>query len=483
MDRPFLFWRDELARDVDHGLVEIDCSKKNKDKFVKTIMSMLTTADDYFVKNGLYAYNDYYKFLDQKFMDKFEYELLYPKFIQDNHLDNENASGTCEFGENYYDNIKIAKLHLFDKPTICHEFIHYLTLNNFFHSHKKDGKFKVFVNAAEHQHHLILNKKHLTKPTTLSENVMQENQFFIEGLTQYLTEQIYPSDKGSVYSAHVQMIELLCDLIGQKNILGDFLQGNVNSIEKYFNAEKWEGKYIGNFAEFLKCTAGYFEDSENSKSYYLFRELNKNYKGAIKCITKAYYENLIKDSKMHSAEEFMRLFEYCIDYGALPECHILLKKIANSGKIENLDSQKKKINQMCRDFSNDHQNCKFKLDYFEVEMLYGEDCINFVLNLGGKNRLNIKFDGVDGFDNSMNNHSHTYLEEKARTTEFADGEKAKDMKLTVEGNFAKIVFYDAYGEKLHTVGINYGHKKNIEFDDYFIDLNYENGMTEKYEVL
>ena len=483
MDRPFLYWRDELARDAENGLVEIDCSKKNKDKFVKAIMSMLTTADDYFVKNGLYAYNDYYKFLDEKFMDRFEYELLYPKFVQDNSFEKEGLSGACEFGDYYYDNIKISRQNLFDKATICHEFVHYLTLNNFYHSHKKDGRFKVFVNSAENEHHMVFKNKHMTKPATLSENAVHKNQFFIEGLTQYLTEQIYPTDKGSVYVAQVKMIGLLCDLIGQKNILGDFLQGNVDSIEKYFDAKTWDGKYIGNFADFLKFTQAYFDDSENSKSYYLFRDINKNYKGAIKCIVYAYYQNLLKDSKKHSAEEFMKLFEFCIDYGALPECYQLFKKIANSGKIENLDGYKDKINKMCKCFAIDHQDCKFKVGDFVLEVIYGADCINFVLNLGKNNQLNLKFDGVDGFDNDLNNHSQTYLQSKARATKFANGKKAQDMSITVEGNAVKVVFFDKTGQEMHSVCINYGHKKNAMFDDCVVDFDYDGGHTEREEVL
>ena len=323
----------------------------------------------------------------------------------------------------------------------------------------------------------------MTKPTTLSENVMQDNQFFIEGLTQYLTEQIYPSDKGSVYVANVKMIELLCDLIGKKQVLGDFLQGNVNSIEKYFNAQTWEGKYVGNFADFLKYTTGYFENSETSKSYYLFREINKNYKGAIKCITKAYYDNLMKDSKMHSAEEFMRLFDFCIDFCALPECYPILKQIANSGKIENIENQKHKIEHRCKMFEYTYQNDKFRLGGLEVEKIYGDDCINFVLTLGKKNKLNIRFDGVDGFDISLNNHSETYLQEKARKTKFADGSKAKDMALFTNGNFEKIVFYDKDGQELHTIGINYGHKKNMTFDDEVVNLDFDNYSTEKDEIL
>ena len=520
MDRAFLYWRDELARDADNGLVEIDCSKKNKEKFVKTIMSMFTTMDEYFVKNGLYKYNNYYKFLDQDFMDNFDYELLYPRFMQDNNIGNENLDGACEIGEDYYNDIKISKNNLFDKPTICHEFIHYLTLNNFYHNHKKDGRFKVFLNSALREHHLIFKKKHMTKSLSLGEEIMQENQFFIEGLTQYLTEQIYPADKGSVYVSQVQMMSLFCDLIGKQNILQDFLQGNISSIENFFDAKTWEGKYVGNFADFMNFIEGYTDNYNNANSYYLFREINKNYKGAISCITKAYYQNLLKDDKKHSNQEFLRLFEYIVDYAALPECYETLKQIVKSGKIEKIEDIKDKINKMSKSFSDQYQDCKLKVGLIEVEIIYAPDAINFVLNLGEKNKLNIRFDGVDGFApytknvptkvlkpveqkingkkvkynkvvdgetemtfNSSNQHSRDYLQAKARATKFADGTKPKDMSIELESNFAKVIFYDKDGKEFHIFGINYGHKKNIMFDDNVVDLSYDNLITQKDEIL
>lgn len=477
MDRPFLFWCDELANNLENGFVEIDCSKKNKEKFVKTIMSVLTSMDNYFAKNGLYAYNNYGKFLDNKFMDGFDYGLLYPKFIQDNSLSEENLAGTCAIVSEYYNNIKISKQSLFDKPTICHEFIHYLTLNNFYHGHKKDGRFKVFVNSPRQKHHLIFGDNYMTKPTTLSEDVMQENTFLMEGLTQFLTEEIYPSDKGKAYVSQVEMVKLLCDLVGKQKVLGDFLQGNVDSIERFFGAETWNGAYTGNFADFLKYTQNFFEDSLKSKIYCFLSEINNNYKLAIKCIVQAYYNNLLKDSNLHSADEFMRLFDFCTNYGALPECFQILKKIVKSGKIENIESKRDIITQKCKRHAMQYADDKFKIGDFELEMIYGDDCINFVLTLGDKNKLNIKFDGVDGFENDFNQHSKTYLQEKARHTKFADGTSPVDIEIEVDGNCAKVLFVDEFGQQMHSVGINYGIKKNaVMFDETVIELDSDVGM-------
>lgn len=510
MIRPFLFWKQELERDVDHGLVEVNCSKKYKQQFVDSIMSMLTDMDNFFVKNDLYKYNDYYQFLSEKFMDRFGYELLYPKFNLDSKLKKECVSGRCEFDENYYNNIKIAKENLLDKATLCHEFFHYLTLNTFYYNHPDNERFKVLVNFSEREHNLILKRKHKTSETKLGEDVMQYNVFFYEGLTEFMATEIYPEARGKAYLSRVKMFEILSELIGKQNIMKDFLQGNINSIEKYFNARTWEGKYVDNFADFLKYTEGFVDDYDNGKSYYLFRELNTNYKNAIKCLMKAYYQNLMKDDESHSAEEFMKLFEFCVDYGALPECQGILQQIVKSGKISGLETQKSKINKMCRAFKSDYADWKCKVGDFVLEIVRGADCINFVLNLGKKNKLNLKFDGVDGFEydggyskqmrqkdfnnneseqdhenleHKFNRHSKEYLQFKARATKFADGKKAADMSIELDGNSIMVEFFDKLGEKLHTFCINYGHTKTAKFDDINYNLDADETHTQSCEIL
>ncbi|MBO7508186.1 MAG: hypothetical protein J6T39_00885, partial [Clostridia bacterium] len=505
MIKPFLFWKQELEKDVDHGLIEVDCSKRYKQKFVDAIISMLTDMDKFFVENDLYKYNDYYKFADKEFMNIFGYKPLYPKFIQDNSLSKEAVAGRCAFDEDYYNTIRISREDLFNKSTLCHEFLHFLTLNNFYYNHPRDERFKVFVNSPKRGHHTMLKRQHKTVDVQLGESVMQDNEFFYEGLTEFLSSEIYPETKGKVYAARVKMFEILAGIIGKHNIMRDFVQGNISSIEKYFDAKTWERKYIGNFADFLKYTEGFIDDVERGKSYYLFRELNANYKGAIKCLMKAYYQNLLHDEKNHSVDEFMKLFEFCVDYGAFAECKDILKQIVKFGKISGLESQISKMNKMGRAFERDYSDWQCKVGDFLLEAKYGNDCINFVVNLGKNNKLNLKFDGVDGFEadggyerrkkrenpkenksgvkedkaglasHKFNKHSKEYLQFKARGTEFSDGRKATEMSIDIESNFIKIEFFDRFGEKIHAFGINYGHTKNAMFDDKIYNFDpYEN---------
>jgi len=233
-----------------------DRSIKNEDirlkKFVSMLKSygkMLDKMDEHFQKHGFYDVVDYDAVVKSIIDNKRDLTLVIDETL------NDSTSGNLKRYSGGDRDITLNEKYLKHRNSVedilCHEFIHFITLgikNLYFSENNKtleineaDNtiKLKYFASVLDEQGNKVDKPKF--------SNILLNNSFFTEGLTECLTQQIYPESDS--YAPHVNIVKLLNAITGRDINFNNFLSLNLNNYTEAIGEENFRkvNEYCENF--------------------------------------------------------------------------------------------------------------------------------------------------------------------------------------------------------------------------------------------
>lgn len=252
----------KLINNIDK--VNFDCDEKYKEEYKRALLNVLARLDDYFVKNDLYKCRDYDNLIAQNILLENFYrqdKLTFSIMPDDEKTMFYRTKASYNWDENKISMNPVMMFKGIDtEATLCHEIFHFLSERKIYFTTKEGTTLEDPVTGktyfAERGGKEVVTLKEC-EPLTFS-------TFLNEGLTELSAQVIYDK-KDKSYDYETSIIQLINELIDDKNFMEVYLTGNLDYYVQYFGEE-----------DFKKFKTACAEVLEHEYAYNLCKSINDN---------------------------------------------------------------------------------------------------------------------------------------------------------------------------------------------------------------
>ena len=264
--------------------LDFECPKEHEEAYRNAVVKSFEYLDKYFTKNNLYEYGDYLEYIkpliDPEYIeDKFKFTLFsFETGDISGNIDKHNK--TISIKDSFLSNPDSAPILL------SHELIHFLTIIQ--------TKLKFIENGYEinvwptsitggtlmqgnrNTYEIGSHKKIKTEPVEIG--VDMTGSFLNEGLTEFLNRKIHNGKNHGAYAPHIHIIELMNQFVDEKDVIKEFLQGDLPTYKKLLGKNFYDFFYTSNtFHKEYAPNSGYANNANYLKTQSLVIEsiLNK----------------------------------------------------------------------------------------------------------------------------------------------------------------------------------------------------------------